>query len=165
MNRRTGRHCRPVLQLPTGQFSQLANCCVDPGAHGLNRGQSKMNRTGANEEKGSGHGMAKVTRQANIACRTRPLQADTAGRQSARHRPQKNNGQQMAGLAEEQQPPTKLAGLSPCSAGKWREYGGAGPQKAGSDRPDRLSPSHLSPLPVTVPTHSLNFEKPNLAPT
>ena len=25
MNRRTGRHCRPVLQLPTGQFLQLAN--------------------------------------------------------------------------------------------------------------------------------------------
>ena len=28
-----------------------------------------------------------------------------------------------------------------------------------------LSPSYLSPLPVTVSTHSLNFEKPNLAPT
>ena len=28
-----------------------------------------------------------------------------------------------------------------------------------------LSPSHLSPLPVTVSTHSLNLEKPNLAPT
>ena len=26
--RRTGRHCRPVLQLPTGQFSQLANMLV-----------------------------------------------------------------------------------------------------------------------------------------
>ena len=26
MDRCTGRHCRPVLQLPTGQFSQLANC-------------------------------------------------------------------------------------------------------------------------------------------
>ena len=37
-------------------------------------------------------------------------------------------------------------------------------RKAGSDLPN-LSPSHLSPLPVTVPTHSLNLEKPNLAPT
>ena len=38
-------------------------------------------------------------------------------------------------------------------------------QEAGSDLPNRLSPSHLSPLPVTVSTHSLNLEKPNLAPT
>ena len=37
-------------------------------------------------------------------------------------------------------------------------------QEAGSDLLC-LSPSHLSPLPVTVSTHSLNFEKPNLAPT
>ena len=37
-------------------------------------------------------------------------------------------------------------------------------QEAGSDLP-YLSPPHLSPLPVTVPTHSLNLEKPNLAPT
>ena len=36
-------------------------------------------------------------------------------------------------------------------------------RKAGSDLPN-LSPSHLSPLPVTVSTHSLNFEQPNLAP-
>ena len=35
--------------------------------------------------------------------------------------------------------------------------------KAGSDLPT-LSLPHLSPLPVTVPTHSLNFEQPNLAP-
>ena len=41
MNRRTGRHCRPVLQLPTGQSCSLQT--VDPGAHGMNRGQSKMN--------------------------------------------------------------------------------------------------------------------------
>ena len=32
-------------------------------------GQSKMDG-GKNVEKGSGHGMAKVTRQANTACRT-----------------------------------------------------------------------------------------------
>ena len=36
-------------------------------------------------------------------------------------------------------------------------------QKAGSDLPN-LSLPHLSPLPVTVSTHSLNFEQPNLAP-
>ena len=36
-------------------------------------------------------------------------------------------------------------------------------RKAGSDLPN-LSLPHLSPLPVTVPTHSLNLSKPNLAP-
>ena len=66
---------------------QLANCWFDPGTHGMNRGQSKMNRTGANDVEGSGHGMAKASR--HTACRTKPLQADTAGKWSARHRPQK----------------------------------------------------------------------------
>ena len=37
-------------------------------------------------------------------------------------------------------------------------------QKAGSDLPNRLPPN-LSPLPVSVHTHSLNLYKPNLAPT
>ena len=58
-NRRTGRHCRPVLQLPTGQSVQLPTMIL---AHmDMDRGQSKMN--GANDEKGSGHGMAKASRQ------------------------------------------------------------------------------------------------------
>ena len=97
--------------------------------------------------------------QANKACRTRPLQANTAGGQSDRHRPRRNNSQQLAGLAAKQQPQTTLAGLSPCSAGRWRECGGAGTQEAGSDLL-YLSPSHLSPLPVTVSTHSLNLKNP-----
>ena len=37
-------------------------------------------------------------------------------------------------------------------------------RKAGADLPN-LSLPHLTPLPVTVPTHSLNFEKTNLAPS
>ena len=37
-------------------------------------------------------------------------------------------------------------------------------QKAGSDLPYGLPPN-LSPLPVSVHTHSLNLSKPNLAPT
>ena len=37
-------------------------------------------------------------------------------------------------------------------------------RKAGADLPN-LSLPHLSPLPVTVSTHSLNLYKPNLAPT
>ena len=35
--------------------------------------------------------------------------------------------------------------------------------KAGADLPT-LSLPQLTPLPVTVPTHSLNLSKPNLAP-
>ena len=58
----------------------------DPGAHGHEQVGAKQNeQNGANDE-GSGHGMAKGE-QANIACRTRPLQANTAGRWSAQHRP------------------------------------------------------------------------------
>ena len=108
----------------------------------LNRGQSKIER-GKNVEEGSGHGMAKVTRQANKAGKTRPLQANTAGG---------------TGLEEKQQP-EMLAGLSPCSAGWWRECGGAGHSK-GRLGPTYLSPSHLSPLPVSVNTHSLNLQNP-----
>ena len=37
-------------------------------------------------------------------------------------------------------------------------------QKASSDLPNCLPPN-LSPLPVSVHTHSLNLYKPNLAPT
>ena len=68
------------------------------------------------------------------------------------------------GLEAHNSQQTSLAGLSPCSAGWWRECGGAGHSEGGL-RPTYLSPSHLSPLPVTVHTPSLNLEKPNLAPT
>ena len=51
---------------------------------------------------------------------------------------------------------TKLACLSPCSAGRWGECKGVALRKAGADLPN-LSLPHLSPLPVTVPTHSLNL--------
>jgi len=77
MDRRTGRHCRPVLQLPTGQFSQLANMLSrqtdDPGAHGNEQGKAKQTGRGQTVEEGSGYGMAKASR--HTACRTRPLQA------------------------------------------------------------------------------------------
>ena len=102
------------------------------------------------------------TRQANKKPAEQALQADTASGFSVRLRPQ-TNGHRWPASQQKQQLPITLAGLSPCSAGKWGECKGAGPQKAGSDLPD-LSLPHLSPLPVTVPTHSLNFEQPNLAP-
>ena len=43
----------------------------------------------------------------------------------------KHNSQQMAGLAAKQQPQMTLAGLSPCSAGRWRECDGIGTQEGG----------------------------------
>ena len=87
-NRRTGRLCRPVLQLPTGQFSQLANCWFDdPGAHGINRGQSKTKLNGGkNVDEGSGHDMAKGGQAHSLL--NKALQANTAGGLSARHRSQ-----------------------------------------------------------------------------
>ena len=69
---------------------------------------------GENDEKGSGHGMAKGG-QANKARRTRPLQAT-----------QPANGLPGTGLEVNNSQQMKLVGLLPCSAGWWRECGGAG---------------------------------------
>ena len=57
----------------------------DPGARGHGQVGAKQNERGKNNE-GSGHGMANVA-AGNKASRTRPLQANTAGGQSDRHRP------------------------------------------------------------------------------
>ena len=120
-----------------------------------------MNRTGANDVEGSGHGMARASR--HTARRTKPLQADTAGGLSARHRPQ--NKQPAVG-----RPRSKNNSRRRCRPASRRAVqvdGGSAVvlalRKAGSDLPN-LSLPHLSPLPVTVPTHSLNLYKPNLAP-
>ena len=82
------------------------------------------------------------------------LQAGTASRRSIRHRPQ-NKRPQMAGLAAKQQLQTNV-GL-PLAV----QVGGGSAvvlalRKAGADLPN-LSLPHLSPLPVTVPTHSLDL--------
>ena len=53
----------------------------------------------------------------------------------------KQRPQMLAGLAAKQQPQTTLAGLSPCSAGWWSEYDGAGHSEGG------LRPT----LPVSLP--------------
>ena len=144
-----------------GTVLQLANMLVpqqtsldDPGAHGMNRGKQKHNERGQELMRAVGMAGKEWTRQANTACRTRPLQANTAGGLSARHRPH-NKRPQLAGLAAKTTAATQLACLSPCSAG-----GGStvvlAAMKAGADLPN-LSLPHLSPLPVTVPTHSLNL--------
>ena len=101
--------------------------------------------------------MAKVNRQAKPAelgrCR-RTQPADDPTGTGLEAQPQTIRPVQASQQHNSQQ--TSLAGLSPCSAGWWREYGGAGHSNGGL-RPTYLPPSHRSPLPVTVPTHSLNL--------
>ena len=116
-NRRTGHHCRPVLQLPTGQFSQLANMLLALKilAHmEMNRGQSKMN------------GGKMLRRAVGMAWQrragTQPAEQSHCRRTQPADSPpgtglKKHNSQQLAGLAAKQQPPIRLAGPSPCSAG------------------------------------------------
>ena len=81
------------------------------------------------------------------ADRHRPC-SKTASRRSGRHRPCSKNSRQM-----------KWASLLPCSM----KVGGGSAvvlatRKAGSDLPYSLPPN-LSPLPVSVHTHSLNLQK------
>ena len=110
--------------------------------------------------------MAKVSRHTQPAelgrCRRTQPADDPTGTGLEAEQPQTIRPVQASQQNNSQQ--TTLAGLSPCSAGWWRECGGAGHSEGGL-RPTYLSPSHLSPLPVTVYTHSLNLYKPNLAPT
>ena len=74
-----------------GTVLQLANMLKqptphdDPGAHGNEQGQTKLTERGQEHEEGSGHDKGKQAHSPQ----NKPLQADTAGRRSARHRPQK----------------------------------------------------------------------------
>ena len=64
-----------------------------------------------------------------------------------------NNSQQMAGLAAKQWPQTTLAGLSPCSAGWWRECGGAGhSERRAQTYPTCLPPTYRLCLSLSIPT-------------
>ena len=76
MDRCTGRHCRPVLQLPTGQSCSLQTLVFmdDPGAHGKNRGKQskttergKANLNGARTCEGQWAWQAKRSRQTQPA--------------------------------------------------------------------------------------------------
>ena len=77
----------------------------------------------------------------------------------------KTSSQQLAGLAAKTTAADKVG--RPLAV-QCRLMGGSARvlalRKAGSDLPT-LSLPHLPPLPVTVSTHSLNLETPNLAPT
>ena len=127
----------------------------DPGAHGNEQGwQSKIEWGLVNV--GSRHGMAKV---AGKQSRQNKAAAGKHSRQMIRpaqalKKPQLQTIRPVQAL--QQNNSQQLAGLSPCSAGWWRECGGAGHSESGLG-PTYLLPSHLSPLPVSVHTHSLNL--------
>ena len=108
MDRCTGRHCRPVLQLPTGQSCSLQTAgpdnkllalTDDPGAHGNEQMANEAKLDRGQDVEGSGHGRQNG-RQAkhsllNSNCRQhRLLNKATAGNSasgfSTRLRPQTN---------------------------------------------------------------------------
>ena len=59
--------------------------------------------------------------------------------------------QMSAGLAAKQAA-DEVGRPSPCSAGWWRECGGAGTQEAGSDLPTCLPPTYRLCLSLSIPT-------------
>ena len=161
--------------------SLLANCwpCLkikppaltDPGAHGNERGQSTMNRTGASkleanewgQELMKAVGMAGKDGKAGI---TQPAEQATAGghsRQTLRPAQASRNKQPAVG-----RPCSKNNGRRRSRPAFCRAVRRGGVQSCW--QPERRVQTcltvlpHLSPLPVTVPTHSLNLAKPNFAP-
>ena len=107
--------------------------------------------------------MAKVTRQASTACRTRPLQATQPADSPPGTGLKETTTSRWPASQQKQQPQTTW----PPSRRAVQVDGGSAvvlaARKAGADLPD-LSRPHLSPLPVTVLTHSLNFEKTQFSP-
>ena len=149
MDRCTGRHCRPVLQLPTGQFRSLQTAgpnnkllaLTDPGAHGNEQGkQTEARWNGASKLEANERGQtdegqwawqAKNGQQAHSP-QNRQLQADTAGGLSARLRPQNKRPAVGRPCSKQQQPQSCPAS---CRAGRWGECKVLALRKAGSDRP------------------------------
>ena len=105
----------------------LTTCCVDPGAHGNEQGggQSKIN--GGKNVEGSGHGMAKASRQAKPSddLPSTGLTETTASSWPASRRAVKVDGGSAVVLAT---------------------------QKAGSDLPNRLPPTYRLCLSLSRPT-------------
>ena len=164
-----GLQWRPVLQLPMGQSRSLQTA-GNPGAHGIEQGQSKLeqmnrgqaNLTGARTDEGSGHGMAKVAGKHSLLNKAaagersrrtiRPVQAlkQNSRRRSGRYRPHSKTTASRRHWSASRRAVHVVGGSAVVLA----------TQEAGSDLPTCLSPSHLSPLPVTVHTHSLNLKNP-----
>ena len=137
-------HGPPLQARVVAANRTVLTTCDDPGAHGNEQvGQSKIERGQTDVDEGSRYDMAKVSRH------TQPAEL---------------------GRCRQTQPADDLpgTGLDETTASSWPasrravQVGGGSAvvlatQKAGSDLPNRLSPSHLSPLPVTVSAHSLNL--------
>ena len=161
--RRTGRHCRPVLQLPTGQSCSLQTCCyndVDPGAHGMKQGKAnKMNWSKANLNGGKmlmrAVGMAGKEWQAN----KKPAKQGNCRRTQPADSPSgsgiKTNGHRWPASQRKQQLPqswpASRRAVQVSGGVQWCWQPGRRVQTCLTVLP------HLSPLPVTVPTHSLNL--------
>ena len=131
MDRCTGRHCRPVLQLPTGQFCSwqtagpnklLNNRHDDPGAHGNETGandkrEMKLNGAkqlngGKNVDEGQWVWQAKGGRQTK-ACRTGHCRR-TQPADSSHGTGLKTNDHSWPALQQKQPLPDYEVGLSPC---------------------------------------------------
>ena len=106
---------------------------------------------GQDVDEGSGHGRQKVAGKQKPA--EQGSAGNTAGRLSTRHRPQ-NKRPQMASLAARTTAADDVLPLAVQVSGGSAVVLAA--MKAGADLPT-LSLPHLMPLPVTVPTHSLNL--------
>ena len=127
MDRCTGRHCRPVLQLPTGQFCSLQTAgpnkllalTDDPGAYGMTDGK-QTKRTGRGQSKlERGQMMRAVGMAGKEWTGTQPAVQGTAGKHSRRTlRPaqasKQMNGPQLAGFAAKTTAAADDVGLSPC---------------------------------------------------
>ena len=132
-----------------------------------------QNRTGQKVDVGSRHGMAKVGRQTQPAeqgrCRQTQPADEMAGTGLAVKQPSDdptgtglavNNSYRRSGRYRPRSKTTASRRSWPASRRAVQVGGGSAvvlaTQKAGSDLPKRLPPN-LSPLPVTVHTHSLNL--------
>ena len=106
-NRRTGRLCRPVLQLPTGQSCSLQTVGSCRSWRTWNeQGQKQNEQTGATVEEGSGHGKGEMA-----AGKQSPQNKAAAGEHSrqmicpAQASKKQNSQQTLADLAAKQQLP------------------------------------------------------------
>ena len=139
--KRQPAHGPPLQARVVAANRTVRTTCASILAHmEMNRGQSKMNG-GKNVEEGSGHGMTKVERQANKAGKTRPLQANTAGGRSDRHRPRSK---------------TTASRCWPASRRAVQVGGGStvvlATQEVGSDLPTCLPPTYRLCLSLSLPT-------------
>ena len=173
LTRCTGRHCRPVLQLPTGQSCSwqtagpnklLALTRRSWRTWTWNRWQSTMKQMngakqterGQDVDEGSGHGRQRV-KAGKHSPQNKALQADSASGLSVRHRPQNTRTAHSWPALQQTTAADVIRTLAVQVSGGSAMVPAL--RKAGSDLPN-LSLPQLSPLPVIVSTHSLNLKNP-----